>query len=270
MRSTAPIVDGQPHLVDGQPVAGLGRLGCVPGRGRRPTFPETDVVEVPSFAVHAARGRPGRQFLERPLRGLPPLVARRVRARSSRAAPVSRRGFGRRNGAPYRLPCVERRPGYGVAPARAVLEVQRHPAARGPCGVLHPMFWILGLTGNGVDRTRLRVSVTGVSAPLCRSSGGLVRVRPRRPTPDADRRFAGAASALPDRILPSPRCRGRGPWVRSSRSVSRRIGALRRLPRRCSPTARWADRHPCPCVSGTPSGRRAATQRRPTTLNPTP
>ena len=58
------------------------------------------------------------------------------------------------------------RPGYGVAPARAVLEVQRHPAARGAYGVLHPMFWILGLTGNGVDRTRLQVSVTGVSAPL--------------------------------------------------------------------------------------------------------
>lgn len=28
------------------------------------------------------------------------------------------------------------------------------------------MFWILGLTGNGVDRTGLRVSVTGVSSPL--------------------------------------------------------------------------------------------------------
>ena len=58
------------------------------------------------------------------------------------------------------------RPDYGVAPARAVIEVQRHPAARGAYGVLHPMFWILGLTGNGVDRTRVRVSVTGVSAPL--------------------------------------------------------------------------------------------------------
>ena len=58
------------------------------------------------------------------------------------------------------------RPGYGVAPARAVLEVQRHPAARGAYGVLYPMFWILGLTGNGVDRTRLRVSLTGVPAPL--------------------------------------------------------------------------------------------------------
>ena len=58
------------------------------------------------------------------------------------------------------------RPGYGVAPARAVLEVQRHPAARGAYGVLHPMFWILGLTGNSIDRIRVRVSVTGVSAPL--------------------------------------------------------------------------------------------------------
>ena len=58
------------------------------------------------------------------------------------------------------------RPGYGVAPAGAVLEVQRHPDARGAYGVLHPMFWILGLTGNGVDRTRVQVSLTGVSAPL--------------------------------------------------------------------------------------------------------
>ena len=57
-------------------------------------------------------------------------------------------------------------PGYGVAPARAVLEVQRHPAARDAYNVLHPMFWILGLTGNGVDRTRVQVSLTGVSAPL--------------------------------------------------------------------------------------------------------
>ena len=58
------------------------------------------------------------------------------------------------------------RPGYGVSPARAVLEVRRHPAARDAYNVLHPMFWILGLTGNGVDRTRVQVSLTGVSAPL--------------------------------------------------------------------------------------------------------
>ena len=58
------------------------------------------------------------------------------------------------------------RPGYGVAPAGAVLEVPRHPAARDAYGVFHPMFWILGVTGNGVDRTRLQVSLTGVFAPF--------------------------------------------------------------------------------------------------------
>ena len=58
------------------------------------------------------------------------------------------------------------RPGYGVAPARAVLEVERHPGLRDAYPVLHPMFWILGLTGNEVDRTSLRLSLTGVSAPV--------------------------------------------------------------------------------------------------------
>ena len=58
------------------------------------------------------------------------------------------------------------RPDYGVAPAAAVLEVQRHPGMREAYSLLHPMFWILGLTGNGVARTRLRVSLTGMSAPL--------------------------------------------------------------------------------------------------------
>ncbi len=58
------------------------------------------------------------------------------------------------------------RPGYGVAAATAVLEVRRHPAARATYGLLHPMFWILGLTGNSVGRTPVRVSLTGLSAPF--------------------------------------------------------------------------------------------------------
>ncbi len=58
------------------------------------------------------------------------------------------------------------RPGYGVAPARAVLELRRHPAARATYGLLHPMFWILGLTGNDVGRTSLGVSLTGLPAPI--------------------------------------------------------------------------------------------------------
>ena len=56
------------------------------------------------------------------------------------------------------------RPGYGVASAAAVLELRRHPAARAAYGLLHPMFWILGLTGNGVGRTSVRLSFTGLSA----------------------------------------------------------------------------------------------------------
>lgn len=58
------------------------------------------------------------------------------------------------------------RPGYGVAAASAVLEVRRHPAARAIYSLFHPMFWILGLTGNAVERTRLRVSLTGLSVPF--------------------------------------------------------------------------------------------------------
>lgn len=58
------------------------------------------------------------------------------------------------------------RSGYGVAPASAVLELRRHPAARATYSLLHPMFWILGLTGNGVGRTPLRVSLTGLFAPV--------------------------------------------------------------------------------------------------------
>ena len=58
------------------------------------------------------------------------------------------------------------RPGYGVAPADAVLELRRHPDARGTYDLFHPMFWILGLTGNGAGRTPVRVSLTGLSAPF--------------------------------------------------------------------------------------------------------
>ena len=58
------------------------------------------------------------------------------------------------------------RPGYGVARASAVLEVRRHPDARATYGLFHPMFWILGLTGNAVGRTPLRVSLTGLFAPF--------------------------------------------------------------------------------------------------------
>ena len=56
------------------------------------------------------------------------------------------------------------RPGYGVAPAAAVLELRRHPAARAAYSLFHPMFWILGLTGNGVWRIPVRVSLSGLSA----------------------------------------------------------------------------------------------------------
>lgn len=75
---------------------------------------------------------------------------------------------GDRSRAELRLGCRadNGRPGYGVAAASAVLEVPRHPGMRGTYPLLHPMFWILGLTGNGVGRTPLRVSLTGLSAPF--------------------------------------------------------------------------------------------------------
>ena len=55
-------------------------------------------------------------------------------------------------------------PGYGVAPPQAVLELPRHPAARDAYPVLHPMFWILGLAGRGVQTTSLSVAVHGLAS----------------------------------------------------------------------------------------------------------
>ena len=100
------------------------------------------------------------------------------------------------------------RPGYGVAPARAVLEVERHPGLRDAYPVLHPMFWILGLTGNEVDRYQSAAAADGRVSAGCRCTGGFVRVRPRWPAADADRCVAGPASALADRVVSFPGRRG--------------------------------------------------------------
>ena len=51
--------------------------------------------------------------------------------------------------------------GYGVAAPEAVAEVPRHPDLRDPYDLPHPMFWVLGITGNDVRRTPVEVRLDG-------------------------------------------------------------------------------------------------------------
>ena len=162
------------------------------------------------------------------------------------------------------------RPGYGVAPARAVLEVQRHPAARDAYNVLHPMFWILGLTGNGVDRTRVQVSLTGVSAPLA-------AVLEVSYVYDLGGRPPMRIGDLPARHLLSLIASSRPLVVEAEGAGYLPLGPFHARPAPC-PGCRGAAR-PLPAgLIAIPalafrvprSGRRPESQRRPTTLNPTP
>ena len=58
------------------------------------------------------------------------------------------------------------RPGYGIAAPKAVAEVPRHPDLRYPYDLPHPMFWILGLTGNDVRRTPVDVRLDDRGTPV--------------------------------------------------------------------------------------------------------